>query len=468
MTAADTTASPETVGEVADKTEAVCVVGAGSSGLAAAKNLHEHGLDVEVLEREDDVGGNWYIDAATSRVYQSVRLISSKPFTQFPDFPMPDALPDYPNHAQIHRYLRRYAEHFGLRELITFGAEVERLEPIAGGAAWDVTVRRGGERRTARYGAVVIANGHNWHPKIPEYPGEFHGEAIHSAEYREPSVLAGKRVLVVGGGNTGCDLAVEAAQHAADTLHSTRRGYWYAPKYTFGRPSDQVYDLVLGLRLPRRVLQALFHATLRLTVGDLTRHGLPEPDHRFLETHPIVNSLLLYYVGHGAIRPKPDLARLDGDAVVFTDGSRERIDLILWCTGYLLRFEFIDRAHLNWDGDKPDLYKNVFTPAVDNLAVCGLIQPDSGQFKIVHWQAVAIAKVLRAVVDGDREALARFHAARARRLGEDDHRGLQYKESTRHHVEINHFDYLRGMERLVNEIEGSRPRRSVRDVLERA
>lgn len=460
MTATRPAAATAARDEAADKTSTVCVVGAGSSGLTVAKNLREHGLAVEVFEREDDLGGNWYIDASGSRVYESVRLISSKPFTQFPDFPMPDHYPDYPHHTQIHQYLRRYADHFGLGELIAFHTAVEWIEPVDGGAAWEVTTTGpDGERRTARYGGVVIANGHNWNPKIPDYPGEFAGTAIHAADYREPSMLAGQRVLVVGAGNTGCDLAVESAQHAAATLHSTRRGYWYSPKYTFGRPSDQVYDFMLGLRLPKRVLQALAQATLRLTVGDLTRHGLRQPDHRFLETHPIVNSLLPYYVGHGAIRPKPDITRLDGDAVVFADGSREPVDVILWCTGYLVRFPFIDHAHLNWVGDKPELHLNVFPPTADNLAVCGLIQPDSGQFKIVHWQAVAIATVLRAHLDGDHDTLARFRRARAHGLWDWRRGGVEYEDSTRHYYEINHFSYLRGLERLINHMEGSRPRR---------
>ena len=432
---------------VVDRSDVYCVVGAGSSGLAAAKNLREHGFAVEVFEREDDVGGNWNWQAEHARIYSSVHTISSKPFTQFPDFPLPDGCADYPHHSDLHRYFQAYARHFGLHEVIELATEVVRIVPFEDGKAWDVTIRRRatGATQTRRFAGVVIANGHNWYPKQPDYPGTFDGEVLHSADYKDPEVLRGKRVLVVGAGNTGCDLAVEAAQHAEATFHSTRRGYWYAQKYTFGRPSDQVYDLMLALRIPKRALQWLLETTLKLTVGDITRLGLKAPDHRMLETHPIVNSQLVYYVGHGAITPKDDVARLDGHEVVFSDGSREQVDLIVFCTGYLLRLPFIDQAHLSWHGDRPRLYRNVFHPEHDNLFMCGLVQPDSGQFKIVHWQAVAIAKQLEALRDGA-ASLAAFRHRRAEHAGAHLGGGVRYKDSSRHYFEINHFDYLRGLE----------------------
>jgi thioredoxin reductase len=432
------------------------VVGAGSSGLAAAKNLRQHGLDVRIVEREDDVGGNWNFRAANARVYGSTHTISSKPFTQYPDFPMPDAYPDYPHHTHLHDYFQRYARHFGLLDVTDFRTTVERIEPADEAAtAWDVTVMDAAGRTTSeRYAGVVIANGHNWFPKVPDYPGTFDGEVIHSADYKGPEVLRGKRVLVVGAGNTGCDVAVEAAQNAEHCYHSTRRGYWYATKYSFGKPSDQVYDLMLSLRLPKRVLQRLMEATLQMTVGDITRVGLKRPDHRMLETHPIVNQQLVYYVGHGEITPTDDIARFDGDHVEFTDGRREPVDLVVYCTGYLVRFPFIDHAHLNWVGERPHLFKNVFHPTYDNLFVCGLIQPDSGQFKLVHWQAVAIAKFLEAQRERPAAAAA-FRQLRRERLEEELGGGVHYKESTRHFFEINHYDYLRGLEQVIHVLEGS-------------
>ena len=435
-----------------DRTGRYCVIGAGAAGLTAAKNLREHGFAVDVFELAEMVGGNWNIAHPYSRVYESTHTISSPPFTQYPDFPMPDSWPDYPHHAQIGEYLERYAAHFGLHEVIQFSTEVEHLEPVEGGRSWDVTVRADGASRTMRYAGVVICNGHNWYPKLPSYPGEFSGVALHSAEYKTPDVLRGRRVLVVGGGNTGCDIAVEAAQNAAASLHSTRRGYWYAPKYNFGRPSDQVSDVFFSLRLPTRLIQMAFESTLKLTIGDITRHGLPKPDHRILETHPINNSQLVYYVGHGDIAPKPDVARLDGDTVHFVDGSSAQVDVIVWATGYLMHFPFIEDRHLNWHDGRPHLYLNAFPPAYDNLFVIGLLQPDSGLFNLMHWQAQVMARFLRAQV-ADPAAADRFRRARDEHVEERRTGGLRYTDSTRHHLEIEHMDYLRGLADVVHLLE---------------
>ena len=251
-----------------DRGGAWALVGAGPHGLSALKNLLQLGLDADGYERDTDLGGNWNFHAENSRVYESTHLISTKPFTQFPDFPMPDAYPDYPSHWQVHRYFRSYAEHFGLLDHLSFNTEVVIVVPAASGERWDVTVRNRdtGEEVTRQYAGVVIANGHNWWPKIPTYPGQdtFTGEILHSANYKTADAVRGKRVLVVGAGNTGCDVAVESAQNAKATYHSTRRGYYYNPKYAFGRPSDQTADLLLAMRLPlalrRDVRLAASHA----------------------------------------------------------------------------------------------------------------------------------------------------------------------------------------------------------------
>lgn len=440
-----------------DRRHAICVVGAGSSGLAAGKNLREHGFEVDIIEREDEVGGNWNFGKPNSRVYESTHTISSKPFTQYPDFPMPDRFPDYPHHSEILEYLKRYKQHFGLDEAIEYEASVVDIEPRDGGELWEVTVEpAGAEAETRLYSGVVIANGHNWYPKTPDFPGEFTGEVIHSADYKSPEVLKGKRVMVVGAGNTGCDVAVEAGQNAEICYHSTRRAYWYSPKYVMGKPSDQLYDLMLSVPMPRRLLQMLLEKTATLTSGNLERVGLPEPDHHFLETHPIVNSLLLYYVGHGEIVPKPNIERFEGKTVHFEDGSSEEVDLIVYCTGYLIQFPFINQEHLNWGAGRPDLYMHVFHPDYANLAVIGLIQPDSGQFKLVHWQSVAVAKLLRlrrerpAEID---EFMQRFRAHAGEALGA----GVEYKESTRHFVEIQHMNYIEELADLIDQIEDARP-----------
>jgi cation diffusion facilitator CzcD-associated flavoprotein CzcO len=439
---------------VSDRGAAVCVVGAGAAGLAAVKNLLEHGFEVDCYERETGVGGVWNWRHDRSPVYASAHLISSRPGSQFPDFPMPDRWPDFPHHARMLAYLERYADHFDLRPQVWFGTEVVRAVPVEGGR-WEVTTRGtgGGDQRTTRYAAVVVANGHNWAPKLPTYEGmsDYTGTMLHASAYKDPAQLRNKRVLVVGAGNTGCDIAVEAAQQAAACWHSTRRGYWYAPKYALGRPVDQVNDAVLALRLPLWLRQWIFHRMLRLTVGDLTRFGLPRPDHKVYETHPIANSQLVYHVGHGAITPVPDVARFNRRDVTLTDGRTIEPDLVVLATGYLPRFEFLAPEILDADEHgRPRLHLHAFPRRHPTLAVVGLLQPDGGLFPLLHWQAVAVARWLRL-----REHRPDLAAAFWSTVGGSADRPwtrAKVKGSSRHWFEVGHMDYLRALQRTLDDL----------------
>jgi cation diffusion facilitator CzcD-associated flavoprotein CzcO len=430
----------------------VAVIGAGPHGLSALKALLQTGIPADGFDRADDLGGNWNFGAPTSRVYESTHLISSKPFTQFPDFPMPDDYPDYPSHRQVKAYFDSYADHFGLRDRITFNTAVVRLEAV--GEQWDVTVERAGRPTTLRYDGVVVANGHNWSPKMPAYPGQdaFAGEILHSADYKGADQLRGRRVLVVGAGNTGCDIAVEAAQNAAATYHSTRRGYYYNPKFVFGKPSDQIADQLLALRVPLSMRRLAFAATLRTTMGKFEKFGLQKPDHAFFETHPIVNQQLVYYVGHGDISPQRDVDHFDAAGAVFTDGRRADVDLVVFATGYLAVFGFLaDQDGLDAAGGRPRLALQMASPKYPNLWLSGLIQPDSGQWTIAHWQGMAIARFLDLLRTDPRRARAlhaQINAERTRRFSG----GAHYKDSTRHYYEIAHQDYLEVLEDFLAEV----------------
>jgi cation diffusion facilitator CzcD-associated flavoprotein CzcO len=431
-----------------DKTTLYCVVGAGSSGITAAKNLKQLNIPFEALEREDDIGGNWYFGKPNSSVYKSTHLISSKPLTEYSDYPMPSHYPDYPSHVQVLAYLRDYARHFGVYPHIQFNTSVNSITP--NGAHWDVAITTaGGHSETRTYRGVIIANGHNWDPKYPTYKGTFSGETMHSGDYKTPDVLRGKRVLVVGAGNSGCDIAVEAAANAAKTFHSTRRAYHYVPKFAFGRPADQVGEEALRAGVPLWLRRIINEAILGFLVGDLRHYGLRRPDHQLFETHPIINSQILYAMRHGDLTPKCDIAEYRGDEVVFVDGSIEQIDMIIYATGFKISFPFIDKAHLNWRETHPHLYLNVFHPKHDNLFVAGLIQPDSGQFGLVDWQSKVIARFIHAQTHNPAQAEA------FRRLKAEDRPhlsgGAQYIESTRHYLEIEHYSYRERFKKLVQQ-----------------
>jgi len=424
-----------------------CIVGAGSSGLAAARRFAEAGIAFDCLEQEADLGGNWRIENRFSSVYASTHMISSKRLTEYPDFPMPDDYPHYPGHRLVWEYLDGFARQYDLRRHIAFGTVVERLEPL--GTGWEVRLGTG-ERR--RYRGVVIANGHNWDPRIPEFPGSFLGEALHSSAYKTPDVLRGRRVLVVGGGNSGCDLACEAAIHAARAFHSTRRAYHVLPKFFRGKPIDACNELLLVCRAPLWFRRAAAWVVTRLVLGPSARTGVPAPDHRLFEAHPIINSQLHHHVGHGRLVLKPNVARLDGRRVEFVDGSFEEIDLILWATGFQISFPFIDRELLAWRDGAPDLYLHVFHRDRDDLFCLGLIQPDSGQFGLVDRQAELVARYIRA---RERQTPGGERFARERRAASPPlSGGVRYLDSPRHRLEVEHFGYRRLLERHIARLAG--------------
>lgn len=416
----------------------VCVIGAGASGLVAAKKLLDVGIEPVVHERNDEPGGNWLYGSPGSSVYRSTHLISSKRLTEFRDFPMPAEWPPYISHAQALEYLRRYADHFGLLAHIRFGVEVTRCEREEDGR-WRVETSAITSADTDRFDALVVANGHHRVPLLPRFQGHFDGEILHSHDYKVPEPFQGRRVVVVGAGNSGCDIAVELAGVAAKVFHSTRRGYWYFPKFLFGVPSDQFGDRLRRMGVPSRAFQFLAKTSAQMVLGPPQRFGLPKPDHAMFETHPIVNSQLYYAIGHGKITPKPDIAHLDGRKVAFADGSEEEADAIVCATGYQLSFPFLDDRYLNLKDGRPVLYKNLFHPHIDNLFFLGFIQPNSGGWFLGELQAELMARALR------------YPSPRLRAAIEDrqDTQYFKYLPSLRHHLEVDYLRYERDLRRLL-------------------
>ena len=363
------------------------VIGAGPSGLAAARNLQRFGIPWRGFELGDDVGGLWNIRGPRSTVYESAHLISSRTTTQFAEFPMGEDVADYPSHRELFDYFTAFADRFGLRDGFSFGTEVTRIEPVDD--SWRVTAN--GE--TTTHAGVLIANGTLSEPNVPTFPGTFDGTVLHTSDYKSATVFAGKRVLVIGAGNSGCDIAVDAVHHAESVDLSVRRGYHFVPKYLFGKPADTLNQ---GKPLPPRIKQAIDSRVLKMFTGDPTRFGFPEPDHKIYESHPIVNTLVLHHIGHGDIHVRKDVERFDGSGVRFVDGSRTDYDLVVLATGYRLHYPFVDTALLDWTGMAPDLYLNVFSRRDPNLFVLGMIEASGIGWQGRYEQAELVASVIKA------------------------------------------------------------------------
>ncbi len=421
-----------------------CVVGAGASGLAAAKALRERGISFDWFEKGSMLGGLWRIDNDNggAAAYETLHLNSSRPLTQYPSHPMPADWPDYPSHRLMARYFESFAERFGLAGLVHFNTPVARVQPLPGAGApgaagWAVTTAEG----TRTYGCVLVANGHHSVPNVPDFPGTFNGSAFHAHDYLEPEVFAGKDVLVVGVGNSGMDIACDAARPARRVLLATRHGVHVLPKYAFGRPIDQ-FGSPLSAYIPFRLERAVYELILRLTVGRPQDRGLPRPDHRLLSAHPTVSSDLYDRVGHGDITMKPNVERLEGDVVRFTDGSAEHVDMLVYATGYRVSFPFLEPEVYDPAGNAMPLYERVVSPERPGLFFIGFLQTVGSNIPLMELQAEWVGDLISGAARLPAEAemkrwIAADQASMARR----------YVRSERHTMQVDFWRYARALRR---------------------
>ena len=417
-----------------------CVIGAGLSGLTAGKALTDWGIPYTCFESSDEVGGNWYFRNPNGRssAYRSLHIDTSKPSISFKDFPMPDRYPDYPHHTEIAEWLRDYADAFGLRANIRFNTTVQRAERLDDGG-WRIVTDAGDEEL---FDALLVGNGHHWNPSVPDFPGTFSGDTLHSHNYidtTDPLDLRDRRVLVVGIGNSAVDIASELSRKgvAEKLFISTRSGAWVVPKYLFGRPVDQIVSTIpwLSLKLQRRLVAPLpFIAS-----GKMESYGLPHPNHRFLEAHPTVSSELLLRLGSGDAVAKPNVAELLGDRVRFEDGSVEEVDTIVYATGYRITFPFFDEDFLAAPENRLPLYKRMFKPGIDDLAFVGLAQAIPTLFPFAECQSKFLVRWLsgewalpdpgemeREIAADDRRFVAHYNA-RPRHTMQTDARVYEYE-----------------------------------------
>lgn len=380
-----------------------CVIGAGAAGLAALATLSEAGFEVDCFERNATVGGHWQTD------YESLHLITSRDVTGFVGFPMPKDFPVYPSRDQMRTDLEAFAEAKGLLEVIHFGIAVDSVTATGrdGLDGWDVRTSDG---VTRHYDAVIVANGHLWDPNLPEFPGEFTGASMHSSQYHSADDIEGRRVLVIGAGNSGCDLAVDVANARLDSFIAVRRGQTFQPKAMFGRPRAELKWLA---KLPLAVNERISRLLVDVVVGKPSAYaGLPEPTTRNLNKQPpVVNNLLLYWIHHGRITVVPGVQRFDGRTVHFVDGTSHEFDTVLYATGFNVTFPFLDHKLFTWRDGAPLRTAGMILPVgIENLYFVGLAAPRGPQPPAYSLQSQLLVRMLRIRERGG-PALARHFAA---------------------------------------------------------
>jgi hypothetical protein len=428
-----------------DRSARVCIIGAGPSGITAAKNCLQVGLrNIVVYEKQDRVGGNWVFNPRLSHssVYETTHIISSKRLSQYEDYPMPADYPDYPSHKQLLAYFQSYAEHFGILPYIRFNTGVARAEKKAD-ETWRITLDDG---TVEPFDYLMVANGHHWDPRYPDYPGEYTGEFLHSHQYKSAEPFRDKRVLVIGAGNSACDIAVETGRVSAYTAISIRRGQYISPKFTMGKPADVLASQVNWL--PHWLYARAVRLVLWFNVGDYADYGLPRPTHGILQGHLTMNSELLYYLRHGKVHPRPDIARFDGRTVHFVDGMSEDYDAVIAATGFKISFPFLDTSFMDYsDGQSVPLYHFMIHPDHPSLFIIGLFQPLGSIWPLSDYQA----KIAANAIIGSYTPPADMRE----RIAKDvEYRRTHFIQSKRHTVEVEYFPFRK---RLLRDVPANAP-----------
>lgn len=422
----------------------VCIIGAGSSGITAAKALKEKGISFDCFEKGSNIGGVWRFnnDNGLSSAYRSLHINTNRVVMAYSDFPMPDDYPMFPHHSDIIEYFENYVEHFKLREHITFNTSVTDVIRNSDGS-YNITLDN---RQSFDYQHVIVANGHHWNPRFPTpaFKGEFTGEILHSHYYREAEQVQDKDVLVVGIGNSAVDIACEAArQHTGKVVISTRSGAYITPNWIWSMPFDNLAN-PLTAKFPLWLQRFLLNTTLWLARGKQEDYGVPKPNRPVLSEHPTLSQDLLNLSGRGLIKFKPNIKEFRGKTVVFEDGTVQDFDLIIYATGYKVTFPFL-KHYVEFDIEETNdirLYKKVIHPDYKNLFFLALIQPLGAIMPLAEIQSKWIAKIIKG------ESKLPSKETMLKTIEEDKQKLAQrYKQTPRHTLQVDFFTYKRIIEK---------------------
>ena len=396
------------------------------------------------------MGGNWVFDEnnAHASVYETTHIISSKRLSEYEDYPMPKDYPDYPSHSQLLYYFNQYADHFGVRPYIRFRTTVLTVSATED-MRWQVVYQDEKGLHEAFYDYLMVANGHHWDPLLPDYPGHFSGDIMHAHDYKKSAPFKNQRVLVVGGGNSACDIAVETSRVSQKTYISMRHGQHVFPKFIFGKPTDVAFNMIAWMPV---WLKRLFAVTvIRLIQGRYQKYQLKKPIGRPLEVHPTINSELLYFIRHGKIEPRPGIDRLDGHRVYFVDGQSVDVDVIIFATGYQVSFPFFDKTFIDYSAlTQVPLYRKMIHPEWKHLFFIGLFQPQGCIWPLADYQAKIAASLISGTLNRPPNILQKIEK-------EIKKAGQLFRNNTRHALEV---DYQMFREELLRELKQIKPKRS--------
>lgn len=429
----------------------IAVIGAGAAGLCSAKYMKAAGFDVTIYEIGTQIGGMWrYMnDNGLSNAYRTLHINTSKGVTRFHDLPFDDDVQPFPDHYDMHRYLVKYAEHFGVTPLIRFSSPVREIRPDfdpAKGEApkWIVKTDAGEEA----YDAVMAATGHLSEPRhVPMFQEGFGGRYVHSFYYRKPEDFVGEKVCVVGVGNSACDIASDVCVTSARTVLVARSTPVILPKLMFGRPFTDITRKIQRPWLPAFVRRKTTALLAWIAHGDLTKLGFkPRTPERL---HVTSNGTIVNDIAYRRVDLKTGIDRIEGRRIFFEDGSSDEFDSLIAATGYKVALPFLPEGLIDGDpeNNRLDLYKRIVPPGWPGLYMIGFFNTDTALNMIFEYQArwVRDIELGQAKPPSPAEMRADIEAKRA-------WVSANFKHTPRHGLEEEHVPYLKELERSAKEM----------------
>jgi dimethylaniline monooxygenase (N-oxide forming) len=415
----------------------VAVIGAGASGLCNAKYLLQAGFDVTVFEIGSQIGGMWCFnnDSGRSSAYRTLHINTSRGVTRFSDLDFdPDTQP-FPDHFDMHRYLVQYAGHFGVTPRIRFNCPVANIrpafEPAREPAVWEVELTDGSRER---FDAVLLATGHLTAPMHVTELQRFGEGYMHAHHYREPEPFVGKRICVVGVGNSACDIASDVCVTSRRTVLVARSGVVILPKLMFGRAFTDITAKIQRPWIPRRLRQRLVRFLVWLAHGDMTALGFRRST---ALSHVTSNATVTTDIAYRRISVHQGIERVDGHRIRFVDGTEEEFDALIAATGYRIDLDMLPPDVVRVDDNRLDLYMRMVPPGWPGLFLMGFFNTDTALNMVFEHQARWVREVLLGNArlpsePGMRQAIADRTAWYR----------SQYRDSPRHTIEEEHVRYL--------------------------
>lgn len=424
----------------------IAVIGAGAAGLCSAKYMKAAGFDVTIYEIGSHIGGMWrYLnDNGLSNAYRTLHINTSRSVTRFHDLDFDDGVQAFPDTFDMHDYLVKFAEHFGLVDLIRFNTPVRGIapefDPTKGEApSWRVTTDDSDET----YDAVMAATGHLSEPRhVPMFQDDFAGEYLHSFHYRKPEDFVGKRVCVIGVGNSACDIASDVCVTSAKTIMVARSTPIILPKLMFGRPFTEITRKIQRPWLPAFVRRKLTALLAYIAHGDLTKLGFKPPSKEKL--HVTSNGTIVNDIAYRRVTLKQEIVRVDGQTLHFNDGSSEDVDTIIAATGYKVTLPYLPDGIIEGDpeNNRLDLYKRIVPPDWPGLYMIGFFNTDTALNMVFEHQARWARDIELGEAKLPTAAEMRADIAAKRHWVESN-----FKGTPRHGLEEEHVPYLGELKR---------------------